>query len=228
MSAYRLVSFKICPFVQRSAILLEEKGIEYDIEYIDLANKPEWFLKISPLGKVPLLQVGETILFESAVIAQFLDETTPSPVTPTDPLERAKQRMWAEFTSAGIMDEHRLMVAPTAEDAKKHAAALQAKFRRLEAEVQGPLFAGEHFTLMDACAAPLLQRAAWIRAIAPELGLFEGCPAVSTWCESLIGRSSVIGSTVSDIHEIFKAYLKGGGSPSRKADCSWLGEQIDR
>ncbi len=69
----KLISFKICPYVQRSVITLKEKNVDFDIEYIDLANKPEWFLKISPLGRVPVLQVGEEVLFESAVINEYLD-----------------------------------------------------------------------------------------------------------------------------------------------------------
>ena len=56
------------------AITLEYKGIDYDIEYIDLANPPEWFLAISPLKKVPLLIVDGTVIFESAVINEYIDE----------------------------------------------------------------------------------------------------------------------------------------------------------
>ena len=55
---YRLVSFNLCPFVQRSVITLNEKNAKYEIEYIDRANKPDWFLKISPLGLVPVLDIG--------------------------------------------------------------------------------------------------------------------------------------------------------------------------
>ena len=44
--ALKLVSFKACPFVQRVAITLQYKGIDYDIEYIDLGSPPEWFLAI--------------------------------------------------------------------------------------------------------------------------------------------------------------------------------------
>ncbi|MBL1241713.1 MAG: glutathione S-transferase family protein, partial [OCS116 cluster bacterium] len=59
MSKLTLISHTLCPFVQRAAISLAEKGIEYERKDIDLGNKPDWFLKISPLGKVPLLIVSE-------------------------------------------------------------------------------------------------------------------------------------------------------------------------
>ena len=71
---YTLISFDICPFVQRSVITLEEKGVEYEIKYIELENKPDWFLAISPFGKVPVLQANDTVIFESAVINEYLDE----------------------------------------------------------------------------------------------------------------------------------------------------------
>ena len=75
MSTLTLVSFDACPFVQRAAILLQEQNRTYDITYIDLRNKPDWFLEISPNGKVPVLKVEETPIFESAVILEYLDDT---------------------------------------------------------------------------------------------------------------------------------------------------------
>lgn len=68
LPAIELISFKTCPFVQRSVITLKEKGIDFKTTYIDLAEKPAWFLAISPLGKVPVLKIGDEVLFESAVI----------------------------------------------------------------------------------------------------------------------------------------------------------------
>ena len=98
---YTLISFDICPFVQRSVITLEEKEVEYEIKYIELENKPDWFLAISPFGKVPVLQANDTVIFESAVINEFLDEVVPGKrLHPEDPLKRAHNRAWIEFTSS--------------------------------------------------------------------------------------------------------------------------------
>ena len=68
----KIVSFKICPFVQRVTALLEAKGIPYEIEYISLKVKPQWFLDISPTGQVPMLvtEQGEA-LFESDSIMEY-------------------------------------------------------------------------------------------------------------------------------------------------------------
>ena len=51
----KLISHKLCPYVQRAVIALSEKGVAFERIDIDLANKPDWFLAISPLGKTPVL-----------------------------------------------------------------------------------------------------------------------------------------------------------------------------
>src|SRR6478735_961183 len=59
MARLRLISHKLCPYVQRAVIALTEKGVAFERIDVDLANKPEWFLRVSPLGKTPVLQVDE-------------------------------------------------------------------------------------------------------------------------------------------------------------------------
>src|SRR3569833_4078791 len=95
-----LNSHHLCPYVQRIAISLAEKGVAYERIYVDLANKPDWFKALSPLGKTPILQVGETAIFESAVILEYLEETQSNPLHPADPLRRAEHRSLIEFGSA--------------------------------------------------------------------------------------------------------------------------------
>jgi len=105
-----LVSHHLCPYVQRAAIALAEKGVPFERRYIDLSAKPDWFLAISPLGKVPLLVVNQAdgtqaVLFESAVICEYLEETQPgSTLHPADPLKRARHRGWMEFGSSILSD----------------------------------------------------------------------------------------------------------------------------
>src|ERR1700733_7601529 len=86
----KLISHRLCPYVQRGVIALTEKGVAFERIDIDLANKPEWFLALSPLGKTPGLQVGDVPIFESAVILEYLEETQPSQLHPADPLVRAE------------------------------------------------------------------------------------------------------------------------------------------
>jgi len=77
MSGLTLVSHHLCPYVQRAAIALAEKGVRFKRVTIDLAARPDWFRAASPLGKVPLLRIarlgrGEAVLFESAVICEYI------------------------------------------------------------------------------------------------------------------------------------------------------------
>src|SRR3954468_24665593 len=104
MVALTLVSHQLCPYVQRAAIALAEKGVAYERVDVDLANKPDWFKALSPLGKTPVLQVGETAIFESAVILEYLEETQPNPLHPADPLGRAEHRSLIEFGAAILND----------------------------------------------------------------------------------------------------------------------------
>ena len=92
--ALTLVSHHLCPYVQRAAISLAEKAVPFERVYVDLADKPAWFLDLSPLGKTPVLKVDDRAIFESAVILEYLEETGPHPLHPADPLRRAEHRAW--------------------------------------------------------------------------------------------------------------------------------------
>jgi len=222
----RLVSFDLCPFVQRSVITLEEKGVSYDIEYIDLAAKPDWFLAISPFGKVPLLRVDDTVLFESAVINEYLDETQGEPLHPSDPLRRALNRAWIEVASSLVMQCYGLSMAPDEDRARALAADVRATLGRFEEQLgEGPFFNGEAFSLVDAAAAPALQRLDWLEAIRP-LGLTDGLEKVRAWSEALLTRASVARSLVPEAQAKFSEYLAGRGSPARRAEPSWFGVAV--
>src|SRR6266567_7178425 len=108
----KLISHKLCPYVQRAVIALTEKGVAFERIDIDLADKPDWFLKISPLGKTPVLVVGDRAIFESAVILEYLEETQAKPLHPADPLRRADHRAWIEYGSAVLNDIAGLYAAP--------------------------------------------------------------------------------------------------------------------
>src|SRR4051794_30373853 len=103
-ASLKLISHKLCPYVQRAVIALTEKGVSFERIDIDLSKKPDWFVAISPLGKTPVLQVGDKAIFESAVILEYLEETHAWPLHPADPLVRAEHRGWIEFGSAVLAD----------------------------------------------------------------------------------------------------------------------------
>jgi len=114
MKKYKLISFESCPYVQRAVIALNEKKIDFDVEYIDLSDKPEWFLKISPRGKVPVLVVNDTPLFESQAICEYLDEANPdTPLLSKDLVLRARERAWCTYSSDELfIPAYRLNYSP--------------------------------------------------------------------------------------------------------------------
>ena len=225
MSNPKLVSFDVCPFVQRSVITLEEKKVPYDIEYIDLGNPPGWFKAASPLGKVPILFVADEVLFESAVINEYLDESTPGRrLNPREPLPRALDRAWTEFTSTILVDRNRMQHAKTEEETRELATGIRAKLARLVDRLgNGPFFHGIDFSLVDAAAAPLFQRLAWCLELVPDLGVLDDLPKVTAWSAALLNRESVKRSTVPDIRERYFDYLQGNRGRNADGKPSWLG-----
>ena len=163
MAALKLISHKLCPYVQRAVIALTEKGVPFERIDIDLANKPDWFLKISPLGKVPVLLVetaeGEAALFESNVICEYIEDTQGgAKLHPRDALKRAQHRAWMEFGSTILSELWGLETTgdPAVFETKRKAVA--AKFAQVEKTLSaGPYFAGADFSLVDAVFAPIFR-----------------------------------------------------------------------
>ncbi|HRE19997.1 MAG TPA: glutathione S-transferase family protein [Rhabdaerophilum sp.] len=127
-----LVSQVLCPYVQRIAIALAEKGVAHDRLTVDLANKPGWFLALSPLGRTPVLRVSEAALFESTAILEFLEETQPQPLHPADPVERARHRAWMGFGTECLNGIAGFYSALDNSSLDMKAATLHARFRLLE------------------------------------------------------------------------------------------------
>ncbi|HKJ87367.1 MAG TPA: glutathione S-transferase family protein [Gammaproteobacteria bacterium] len=206
----KLISFKICPFVQRSVIVLEEKGADYDIEYIDIQDPPEWFKELSPLGKVPILQVGDAVLFESAVIMEYLDETHPPSLHPADPLQKAGNRAWTEYASECLFAQHGMITADSAETFEEKKGALTEKLQRLEGLVAGPFFNGGEMALVDVAYAPLFMRMDLLEQWFG-LNLLEGLPKLAAWRGKLLERESVRTSVVADFPDLFRTFIRNMG-----------------
>ncbi len=218
----RLISFDICPFVQRSVIILLEKKVDFERIDIDLANPPEWFLAISPFGKVPVLQLGEAVVFESAVINEYLDEVHPPSMQPADPLQRAINKAWTEFASELINNQYRLTLAEHEEHFDLHYHTLRRQLAQLEPVVAAtPFFNGGDFCLVDAAFAPAFTRFALLEQRHP-MGLLERFPRLQTWSQALVERPSVIHSVSNDFPAAFYAHIgkHQGYAPSLFAGAS--------
>ena len=213
MTTLTLVSHHLCPYVQRAAIALAEKGVAFTRIYVDLAAKPDWFLQLSPLGKVPLLRVVEVggredVLFESAVICEYLDDTISPRLHPAKPIVRARHRAWIEFASAVLADIAGLYSAPDEAGFAAKKRSLRTKFERLDQEIApaGRYFAGTRFSLVDAAFAPVFRYFDAFEALAG-LDILSGLPRVGAWREALAVRRSVQGAVGADYPERLAAFL---------------------
>jgi glutathione S-transferase len=207
----QLISHRLCPYVQRAAIALAEKGVPYQRTYVDLADKPKWFRDLSPLGKVPLIKVTEgdrvTMIFESAVILEYLEETQPAPLHPADALERARHRSWIEFGSSILNGIARLYNARTKEDMHSQANTLSDMFARVEHELRSsPWFAGNAFSLVDAVYGPIFRYFDTFDNIA-DFGVFDDTPKVSAWRLALAARPSIQQAVEPDYSERLMTFL---------------------
>lgn len=214
MPDLKLVSHTLCPYVQRAAIALTEKQVAFERIVVDLGNKPEWFKVISPLGKVPLLLVEDAILFESAAICDYLDETIAPRLHPADPIRRAQHRAWIEFASSVLNDIWGFYVAPNADAFERKTADIAAKFLRLEDELaprEGPYFTGADFSLVDAAFGPVFRYFdVFERHLDP--GIFDGKPKLQAWRRALSARESVRNAVSPDYPEMLDAFLRSRGS----------------
>ena len=211
-AALKLISHKLCPYVQRAVIALNEKGVAFERVDIDLADKPDWFLRISPLGKVPVLTVatanGEVALFESNVVCEYIEETQAGPkLHPGDPLARAEHRAWMEFGSAILSDLWGLETTTDPATFETKRVAIASKFARVEAALgEGPFFAGESFTLVDAVFAPIFRYFDVFDELV-ELAIFRDTPKVAKWRTELAGRASVRAAVGPDYPKLLRAFL---------------------
>ncbi len=207
MARLTLVSHELCPFVQRAAIALAEKGVAFERVNVDLANKPDWFLAISPLGKVPLLQVGDAVIFESAVILEYLEETEAHPLHPADPLKRAEHRAWIEFGSSILADLWGFYTAADDSALQAKARSLTDKFARLEARLgEGPYFDAARFSLVDAAFGPVFRYFDAFDRI-EDFGVLGGKPKVAAWRHALAQRPSIAEAVKADFPERLWEFL---------------------
>jgi len=204
----KLISHELCPYVQRAVIALTEKGVAFERIDIDLARKPDWFSKISPLGKTPVLQVGESAIFESAVILEYLEETQPKPLHPADPLTRAEHRGWIEFGSAVLNDIAGFYAARDEATFKARTTQLEAKFARREARVAAaPWFDGENFSLVDAVFGPVFRYFDAFDEIA-DFGILAGKPKLARWRKALAARPSVRTAVGADYPALLRDFVE--------------------
>lgn len=206
-----LVSHHLCPYVQRAVIVLVEKSISFERVDIDLKAKPDWFLAISPLGRTPVLKTGDRALFESQVIAEYLDEITPGSLHPRDPLEKARHRSWIEFGSETLNAIARFYNAPDGDVFEERRRALREKIVRISREIAGPWFDGEEFHMIDGVWGTIFRYLDVFDTIG-DFGLMSDLPDALSWRGRIATRASVRSAGPADYADRLRRFLAARNS----------------
>lgn len=216
---FHLISSVTCPWVQRSVITMRAKGVEFDVTYVNLQDKPDWFLDISPHGKVPVLKVDDVALFESNAIAEYLDETFEPRLHPADPIKRAQNRAWTDFipTFGWGPGLNNLTYCTSKDDLPEALEVAKQRVARLETAIakergnDGPYFNGDKLCLVDAAYAPFLQRFMIVEKLI-NTGLLDDFPLVQAWTEALLASDVITGSVAPSFAEEFEKNLERRGT----------------
>ncbi|GGK57011.1 glutathione S-transferase family protein [Amphritea balenae] len=206
----KVISFKICPFVQRITAILEAKGLTYEIEYISLSDKPDWFMAISPTGQVPVLISESGIaLFESDAIAEYLDDIAAPLESEVTPEQRALDRAWSYQAAKHYLVQCSTLRSADKETLLERSGKLGKAFAKAELQLsnveQGAFFKGKHVSNVDMAWLPLLHRADIIRC-RTGFDLLEGFPKVQAWQQALMATGLAEKSVATDFEQKFSDF----------------------
>ncbi len=212
----KLVSFTTCPYVQRALLVMREKGIDIEIEYIDPDDRPDWFWDKSPRGKVPLLLVGDAALFESQAICEYLEEVHPEPaLMPSDPIERARDRAWFGFAGDELfVPVYKMVTSSSPTRFRRAKEDLETNLAKLDKEKgDRPWLSGDgsRFGMADAAAAPIFSRL----AVLEELGAYrlpDSLADVRDWGERILARPGMKAAVPAAFRDDLLASMRAKGS----------------
>jgi stringent starvation protein A len=153
-----------CPFSHRCRFVLFEKGMDYEINDLDLYNKPDSINVMNPYGQVPILVERDLILYESNIINEYIDERFPHPqLMPADPVMRARTRLFLFnfekeiFVHVAVLEDRSLR--GETKKLEQARAAIRDRLSQLAPLlIKNKYMLGEDFSMLDIAMAPLLWR----------------------------------------------------------------------
>ena len=180
-------------------MVLHEKGVDFEVDEVDLGNKSEEFLNVSPYGKVPVLRVNGTSLYESNIVNEYLDEVYDSPrLMPDSPEKRASARSWMAFADDYFFPSiFTVRMGPQRGFSEEHIREARENLRdvlsRLEHQLESREYLAGEYTLADIAHAGNFHR---LRELAESGDVpLHKVPNVTAWMERVEGRESYERST---------------------------------
>jgi glutathione S-transferase len=197
----KLYDYPDCPYAQKVRVVLAEKELEYETALVDLRKQeqrtPE-FLRLNPLGKVPVLVDDEEVICDSTIINEYLDDEYPAArLMPEDSQGRALVRWYEDYCDNEFIPyTTQLLVQLRKPEGERDAQQVEQIRERLRRGLyllrdrldKSEFIVGSDFTLADAAWAPRM-------LVLGRLG-FEFEPAlasVQAWVDRIRTRPSVRG-----------------------------------
>ncbi|RWK66795.1 glutathione S-transferase family protein [Mesorhizobium sp.] len=226
MADVHFIAAEVCPFAQRTHLTLLEKGIEFDHSEVNLRDKPAWFEAISPYSKVPVLKRGNDVIYESAIINEYLEELYPEPpLLPADPGQRAMARIWIDYSNTKFTVRfYRVLLekdpdrrrALTGEVVTQLEFMEDAGLAKLGAD---PYWLGKELSLVDIDYYPHFERFAVLTHYRG-IEIPARCTRLKRWLAAMRERDSVKATMHSDEYHIasYAAYADGSASGTTARD----------
>ena len=197
MDPIKIYSSARCPYAQRTRMLMIEKEIPFELTEVDLRSKPDWFLAVSPYGKVPVIVDDGQTIYESAIINEYLDEKYKNvPMMPKEPVERAKARIWMDYcTNKYPILSRKLLLDNGNEELqienkkKMKESLLYIEKECFEKNANGPFWLGNNISLVDLHYAPFFERFGAFKEL---FGVEwpEECVKIADWWSAIQKRDS--------------------------------------
>ena len=178
-------------------MLMIEKEIPFELTEVDLRSKPDWFLAVSPYGKVPVIVDDGQTIYESAIINEYLDEKYKNvPMMPKEPVERAKARIWMDYcTNKYLILSRKLLLDNGNEELqienkkKMKESLLYIEKECFEKNANGPFWLGNNISLVDLHYAPFFERFGAFKEL---FGVEwpEECVKIADWWSAIQKRDS--------------------------------------
>lgn len=209
----KLITSQFSPYGHRVEITLIEKSLPYEKEEINLSDKPDWFQKDAPLGKVPILYSDHNILFDSTAICEYLEDSFPKhPLHLKNNSDKSLHRAWMQYSDVILNEVFAVMLAQDSTKFKSRKADLIAKLDQLEKHLGNndklnPYFGGEIFTLTDIFFLSTLKPLTYIDNKFT-LEILKKHRHIQTYLDHLMSRTSQKKAIPSNYEEICIAFLK--------------------
>ncbi|XP_070546722.1 glutathione S-transferase omega-1-like [Ptychodera flava] len=185
----RVYNMRFCPYAQRAILTLQAKGIPHEEVRVNTRKKPEWFFDKNPNALVPVLEINDKIVFESAICCEYLDEVYPeNPMTSKDPYQRARDKMSVNYFDGKVMSVYWKAASAKGKDAELKEDFLK-KLDGIEEDLKKrntQYFGGEKPNWVDIHMWPFFERIEGLEIFGGSCLPSDRFPLLSDWVARML------------------------------------------